>query len=396
VFEAVAVGIILGIITGLTPGIHVNTVAVLILSYSSLLSNYFSKEELAIIVFVNAIVHTFLDVIPAVFLGVPDEDTAIAILPMHELVLEGRGVEACFISAFSSFTAFLFSLPIFALFLTLKGLELGKLIPIVLIVVSIAVIMSERGEVFAGSLSVWRKRLYALIVFVISGLLGYSTLNNENLLLPLLTGLFASPILLTSAFSSSDLPKQDLSFTDPKVRDVLSGTIAGAFVSLFPGISSGVATVISSNHLKKPERIVTAISSSNTSNALLCFAVLFSMHKTRSGAVAVFKDLIGTQFDLAEFVALGVFSALIALLLTLALAVAFGRFVSSVKPSNLSKVVLIFLVLVIYKLTGAYGLFVFALSTLVGLLAVFLRVRRINCMGCIILPTVIFYLTSQL
>ena len=385
--EALALGILLGILTGLTPGIHSNTSATLILSLSPTLSRYFSREELALIVFTNAIVHTFLDVIPTVFLGVPDEDTAVGILPMHELALEGKGISACINSAFSSLGGFLLSLPFFYLILNVNLRGLDRLVPFVLIGVSVYLIGTER-EFLEGRV---KKVLQASTVFVLSGLLGYLCYGNYEMLLPLLTGLFASPILLTSIFTSSNLKRQEVSFHDPKLRDLISGVFAGTFVSTFPSVSSGVASLVSSNHLKDNQRIVSAVSSANTSNAILCFAVFISSGKVRSGAVSVFKEL-APVFDPTKLVEIGLIVALISVLLTIAFAIVFGRFAERIKPSKLSFLVLSFNVALIYTLTGGYGLFIFSLSTLVGILTVFFRVRRVNCMGSLILPTILSYL----
>ncbi|ADB58470.1 tripartite tricarboxylate transporter permease [Archaeoglobus profundus] len=384
--EAIALGVILGILTGLTPGIHSNTSAMLILSLASMLSRYFNREELAIVIFVNAIVHTFLDIIPTVFLGVPDEDTAVGVLPMHELVLDGKGISACINSAFSSLGGFLLSIPVFAIYLSLK-LDLSPIVPFVLIAVSAYLIGSER-EFLESRL---KKSLQALAVFVLSGLLGFLCFGNSNLLLPLLTGLFASPILLTSIFSAGKVDRQKIDFHNPSLKDVASGVLAGSFVSLFPSISSGVATLLSSNHLRDNQRIVSAISSANTSNSILCFAVFFSSGKVRSGAVSAFKMLF-PSLDPLKILYIGLIASLIATLLTIAFAIAFGKFSEKIKPSKLSLIVFVFNTIVVYALTGGYGLMIFALATLIGFLAVVFRVRRVNCMGSLIVPTILVYL----
>ncbi len=384
--EAVLFGVLLGILTGLTPGIHSNTSAMLILSTTSLLSKYFNREELAIVIFVNAIVHTFLDVIPTVFLGVPDEDTAVGILPMHELVLDGKGISACVNSAFSSLGGFLLSIPVFAIYLHLK-FNLSPIVPFVLIAVSAYLIASER-EFLESRL---KKSLQALTVFLLSGTLGYICFGNSSLLLPLLTGLFASPILLTSMFSGGNIGKQDVKLHNPSFKDVVSGVIAGSFVSLFPSISSGVATLLSSNHLRDNQRIVSAISSANTSNAILCFAIFFSNGKVRSGAVSAFKEIYPSLSPL-KLIYVGLMASLIATLLTIAFAIAFGKFAEKIKPSKLSLAVFVFNTVVVYILTKGFGLMVFAVATLIGFLSVIFKVRRVNCMGSLILPTILIYL----
>jgi len=387
VIEAIVLGILLGIITGLTPGIHSNTSATLILTLSPLLSNYFNREELAVIVFVNAIVHTFLDIIPTVFLGVPDEDTAAGVLPMHELVLEGKGISVCINSAFSSIGGFILSLPIFYLFLNINISKVSEFVPLVLIIVSAYLIGTER-EFLESKI---KKILQAFTVFALSGILGYFCFGNYNLLLPILTGLFASPILLTSIFTSGSIKKQDIEFYNPKLKDVISGVFAGSFVSIFPSISSGVATLISSNHLRSGQRIASAISSANTTNAILCFSIFISSNKVRSGAVSVFGKLT-SSFDPLKLIEIGTVVALISVLITVSFAIIFGKFAERIKPSKLSLIVFTFNIALIYILTKGYGLFIFAISTLVGLLTIIFRVRRVNCMGALIIPTILLYL----
>lgn len=97
------VGCALGIITGLIPGLHVNNVAILLIAISpTLLQHGISPVCIAIIIIANAVAHTFLDFIPSIFLGAPEAETALAVLPGHRLLLEGRGIEAIRLSALGS------------------------------------------------------------------------------------------------------------------------------------------------------------------------------------------------------------------------------------------------------------------------------------------------------
>ena len=91
---ATLIGIFLGTITGLIPGIHINLISIMILSLSPLLANYFSLLYLTVAIISMAITHTFLDFIPSIFLGCPDTDTELSVLPGHELLKKGQGYEA--------------------------------------------------------------------------------------------------------------------------------------------------------------------------------------------------------------------------------------------------------------------------------------------------------------
>ena len=102
IFAMSIVGSTLGAFTGLVPGIHVNTLAaVMLASYTSLFSaiSAFAEPE-AVPVLVSScilsasVVHSFMDFIPSLFIGAPDADEALTMLPGHRLLMEGRGMVA--------------------------------------------------------------------------------------------------------------------------------------------------------------------------------------------------------------------------------------------------------------------------------------------------------------
>ncbi|MEM0330980.1 MAG: tripartite tricarboxylate transporter permease [Archaeoglobaceae archaeon] len=397
-------GVILGLIAGIIPGLHSNTFSALIVSASAFLFLYFSPEDVMAMIITSAIAYTIANIIPATFLGVPSEDTAIAILPAHKMVLEGRGFEALLISCFSSLFSVFLSLPLFftALFVGLNYELFKRATPLVLICVATLLVMSERGEEFEGSLSAWRKRLYALAVFVASGMLGYIALQNSELaeitpagsvLLPLLTGLFGAPVLLFSIFTkSSGIPKQEIKLSFPEVSTTIKGSLAGFFVSIFPGISSGVATVVSSLGEKSDRGYIIAMSSANTANVIFCFFMLLAIGRTRSGSADALKSLnLIPSFQ--EIAVLSLISGLIAFVSTLSIGFFIAKKIDQIDGRKLSIAVFAFLITIIMALTGFYGLAVFFSAIPIGLSTQFLGVRRINCMGCLIMPITFWYLS---
>lgn len=99
-------GMGLGALSGLAPGIHVNTLAVLLVigipDLSPFLDGICSSAGcslppallLACTILSAAICHSFLDYIPSLIMGVPDETECLSVLPSHRLLLEGRGINA--------------------------------------------------------------------------------------------------------------------------------------------------------------------------------------------------------------------------------------------------------------------------------------------------------------
>src|SRR3989338_4984778 len=109
-------GILAGTFTGLAPGIHINLVSVVLISLSA--SFFVSLNPVYLVVFIvaMAITHTFVDFIPSIFLGAPDEGAELSVLPGHELLKQGRGYEAVMLTNYGSLAAifilFLISLPL--------------------------------------------------------------------------------------------------------------------------------------------------------------------------------------------------------------------------------------------------------------------------------------------
>ena len=233
-------GILPGTITGLIPGIHINLIGAILVSLS--VSLFYSVNSIYIVVFIvaMAITHTFVDFIPSVFLGCPDTDTELSILPGHELLKQGEGYEAILLTCYGSLAAIFILALIFlpAVFIISKTYDFVKpFIPYLLILVSSALIFSEK------------KKFCALLVFLLAGFLGLTVLNmtenSEKLLLTLLTGLFGSSSLLISIKNKSEIPKQKITKVKTKIlKPLIGAVIASPLCSFLPGLGSGQAAII--------------------------------------------------------------------------------------------------------------------------------------------------------
>lgn len=196
-------GTIAGTITGLIPGIHINLVAIIILGFSTTLLSITTPLTLIIFITSMAITHTFVDFIPSIFLGAPDEDTVLSILPGHQLLLKGRAYYATIFTLYGSITALVIILiftPIFIYLLPIIYPKILSIMPFILILVSGYLILNEGSSNKKGFRNNYQTKLWALIIFLLAGVLGIASLNLpiKEPLLPLLTGLFgASNIVLS-------------------------------------------------------------------------------------------------------------------------------------------------------------------------------------------------------
>jgi len=395
-FLALFLGVIAGTITGLIPGIHINLVAIFLVSSSAFFLKFTSPLSLAIFIVSMSITHTFLDFIPSILLGAPDEDTSLSILPGHELLLKGRGYEAIIYTLYGSIIAIpiiLLFTPLFIFILPKIFFYLKFIMFFILVFISSYLIIREENK------------LLAFLIFLLSGFLGLATLNLslKESLLPLLTGLFGSSSLITSIIKKEKIPKQKiLNFKKikPKIREIKNSIIAtilaSPLCSFLPALGSSQAAVIGSDMTKEKNKkeFLILLGSINTIVMGLSFVTLYSIQATRTGsAVAVQKILENfTPNNLIIILATIIFSSILASFLTIFLARFFSKNVSRINYKYLSMAVLIFLAVVVFIFSNFLGLLIFIIATFTGLAAILLKVRRTNLMGCLMLPSILLYL----
>ncbi|MBS3817038.1 MAG: tripartite tricarboxylate transporter permease [Candidatus Thermoplasmatota archaeon] len=441
-------GICLGIVTGLIPGIHVNTISILIVSsigiitlfVSGLISNLnpTSSELLLLIsmlVIGCLITHTFLNFIPATYFGAPEGETALSVLPAHRMLLEGRGFEAIKASAVGSFAATFIALLLIlpARFVMGNPINLYEkivpLIPLILFLVIFVLILQE-----GRSLLDYRPKLVAGGLFLLSGLLGFivltptgiytynwtlveqqDTTTTSVMLFPMFTGLFGISNLLVSLMDNPEIPEQrteDVKIrlkNKSKFRGILSGTMSGGLVGWLPGITAAAATTFTQFFTPKEQseeessrEFIMSVSAVDTACAIFTLVALFIILKARSGAMQAILKL--NEDNIKEWSALFqapdlfllllfavVISASTAYLLTLSLGKSFAGIHKKLEYEKISKGIILFLIILMFVLSGPIGLLIGTISTAVGLIPPLYGVKRVHLMGCIIFPVILFF-----
>ena len=393
---ALLLGIIAGTITGLLPGIHINLVSVLLIS----LVSYFSVTDpitLAVFVVSMAIAHTFLDFIPSIYLGAPEEDTFLAVLPGHQLLKEGNGHEAVVLTLHGSLlalAAILIFTPIFILLLPAIENKVQTVIPFVLLFITAYIVLREDQN----------KILSAIIVFLLSGFLGFAALNLpiKEPLLPLLTGLFGSSALIISLKDKISISKQkikalaEIKLSGKELKNSILGClIISPLCSFLPALGSGYAALISSEifaHSKKA--FLFSVGMLNTIIMGLSFVVVYSISKSRTGAAAAVRDLLQsiTLQDLTLIIISLVIAGTVSYVLGIKISKIFAKNITKISYGKISLAAIIFLAAIVVIFSNFLGVIVFITSTLLGIFAIQSGIKRIHLMGCLLLPTIIYYL----
>jgi len=397
---AFILGILAGTLTGLIPGLHINLVAVILLGFSATLLNITTPLTLVIFITAMAITHTFIDFIPSIYLGAPDEDSVLSVLPGHKLLLEKRGHYAVVMTLYGSLLALviisLFS-PIFIFHLPKIYPYIQRIMPIILILVSGYLIITEP-----------HKKIWALVIFLFAGFLGIATfnLNLNEPLLPMLTGLFGISTLIISIKQKTHIPPQ---FT-PKLKQIhlpkktlVNGTIASIIASPFtaflPGLGASQAAVIGSQIIEKKggleeREFLFLLGAINTIVMGLSFITLYSIQRTRTGAAVAISKLLPelTLTNIFTILAVVIISGIVAFILAVNISKLTAKYINKIKYAKLSIIIITFLALLTLYFTGPLGLLVFTISASLGIFTILTKIRRMHLMGCLLVPTILFYL----
>ncbi len=385
-------GIIAGTFTGLTPGIHINLIGAILVSLSTGILSSINPIFLVVFITAMAIAHTFIDFIPSIFLGCPDTNTELSILPGHELLKQGHGYQAVLLTAYGGLAAiFILLLITFPSILILSHFydDIQKIIPYILIILSGILILLEN------------KKFQAMLVFFLTGFLGWSVLNLElsQPLLPLLTGLFGASSLILSIKTNPQIPKQKI--VKPKIniiKPVIGALLASPICSFLPGLGSGQAAIIGYTFsLNKEDKrgFLVLLGAVNILVMGLSFVSLYAISKTRTGAAASIKEILSGNILLSHLIIMLItvlISGLISFYLTCALSKFCSENINKINYSKMSIITLIVLVIIVGLISKFSGLLVFIITTLTGIYCISLGVRRTNMMGCLLIPTIIYYL----
>ncbi len=391
------VGIFFGIFTGITPGVHINLVAVILLSISPFLLQYFSPLSLACLIIAMSITHTFIDFIPSTFLGAPEEGTALSVLPAHKLLLRGMAYEAVRLSSIGSLLALII--------VGCSSFFLVKIIPIIydsiknyigwilLGVVVFMIVKSKRKN----------KIFWSAFVFLLSGVFGIIifSLHMKDPLFSMFSGMFGLSMLLTSIFEKVAIPKQRLTeMIKVKKTNLLKATFAGSFsgglTSIFPGLGPAQSAIIASQLTGKlgVYSYIILIGGIGTASMMMSLLTLFSIEKARNGSIVVVQQLLQnvSANDFYMFIAAAFIAGGIAVFLSLYLAKIFSGFIAKVNYQMLCMAIILLIVVLSFVFGGWLGFVVLVVSTSLGVMAPLLKTERSQLMGCLLLPVILYFI----
>lgn len=390
----VLAGSALGTLSGLVPGVHANNFALVLAGIATAIPGpplFVGAAMLA-----AGVVHTFVNAVPAMALGVPDAEMAVTALPGHRLVLDGRGPEAIRLSALGSLLAVVAAVPlaipvtrvVTAVYPTVRAN-----LSIVLAAIVVALLAAEPTR---------RARAGAALSFALASGLGLlaldlspdAPLDAGGILAPLFAGLFGAPVLLDALSGGGVPPQRGDAIRLPRplvVGTAIAGSLAGAVVGYVPGVSAAIAAVavlVVVPGATGDRGYVVATSGVDTANTIFALFALVVIGQPRTGVLVAFDD-VGAPLEVPILLAGVLVAGAVGFALVIVLGDAYLAAVGRVSYWKLSVVVLAVLLGLSCVFAGRLGIVVFVVASAIGLVPVRARARRVHLMGVLIGPLIL-------
>ena len=389
-FSLILLGVLIGTITGILPGLHPNTIAFMTLPFylATSIELYVYMSILAGL----AVSHTFHEFLPAIILGAPEADSALSALPGAEMTMEGEARKAFKYSVFGGIFALLTLIALFPLLYYLAANYYNHIEPYMPGILAFFLLFIA---VYAHNI------LYSTIIVILSGKLGILSfevsVNSEYVLVAVFSGLFAVPAIINNLMQNFELPKQTKSRLSlfKSSKGGFTGFLAGILSGIVPGIGAAVATsfltpVMARNKEGAEEEFIAGMGGVNTVDIVVSFLALYLIGNPRSGTAVALQNVVEVGIEEIMFVAgASLFAAGIAIPLSFKTLDVFLAFTNQFDFNKILAAVLVFLILVNTYLTGLLGILIFGTAACIGWAALKAG-ERSSCMAVLLVPTTLF------
>lgn len=380
-------GILSGVITGLIPGIHPNTV--IFTSLPVYLSSEIGQPVYISFITGMSISHTFHDFLPAIFLSTPDAEAALSVVAAPEMVEDGEGLEAFVKTVQGGLNSLLvtgiLAVPMYFFFKDFYQVISEYMIYVLFFFLMYVIFHSDSLK-------------HSVMVALFSGSLGIisfqANVNQQFVLIPIFSGLFAIPGIISMTGENFQIPEQKqpetsiVSFS----RSGAAGTFAGLLAGTVPGIGAAVSTSFMAPLIENSkDGFLAAMGAINTSDIIFSMLSLLFIGNPRSGISVALQSITNpTKDQVLSIIALILFSVVISVPVALQVGARYQKLLKSIEMNKILYTVFLVIIGVTLWLTGIKGLLILFTSSLVGLPAMIYDERK-ACMAVLILPSLLSF-----
>ncbi|MFW5852444.1 MAG: tripartite tricarboxylate transporter permease [Nanoarchaeota archaeon] len=387
---AILLGILAGNFTGLIPGIHINLISAVAISYYAMTANI-PPLLVAIFIISMSTTHTFVDCIPSIYLGAPDQSHILTALPGHAMLMKGDGHNAVKLTIIGSMFTLIMSILLFGLFMKSMSIMNNFLkdnIGIILAILAAIILLIQKDKINSA------------LIFIISATLGIMVLSQDNLSNPLfhmLSGFFGVSLLLMSTKNKARIPMQNkkrlIIGTKTIKKSVLTASIAGFFAAFTPGFgTSQIMVIVQRIFNNSTKSFLILAGGMNTAGMIISLCSFFIIDKARNGSIVAIKSIIEniSYIELGLLLIVAIIAGGIASISTIYMSRFFSSLVNKINYKNVVLCVIAFIVLMSLIFDGALGILILITSASIGILAECFGVGKNNLMGCLIVPVIMY------
>lgn len=378
------IGILVGVFTGLIPGIHPNTII-----FASI--PFYMGKGLDFLIYASfisglSISHTFHDFLPAIYIQAPEANTALSTMPGAEKAAKGKGPEAFH----STLLGGIVSVSIFILLLPILYFHLDALYNL------IQPLMAYIVAFFLIFLVFKEESIAAINTTFLAGLIGLIALKSSFggvfILMPLFSGLFAVPAVTASLQKNFCLPEQDLTGEFKGYKGSFTGLASGLVAGIVPGVGAAASTSFLSPLMDKEFDFLAGMGGVNTTDILTSLIALLAVGNARSGAAVALQSLVRPEPEsIFLLVGLCIFGSGISALLALRTERVFLYLAEKFDFRIIGFTVLLIIFALSFILTGLFGILSLLTASLIGYYSL-VNGCRSCCMAVLLVPALLFFL----
>jgi len=417
VFLSTIAGTLVSVVVGCLPAMHVYNVATLfIVFYAAVSKSVLGSDPYVMMPFMMGLVvgWAILNTIPTVFLGAPDESSMLMVFPTQKYLMQGRGYEAVALTAVGALGGVICLLavsPFLPRIMPIARRVVGPNIFWILMLVIAYMVMSEfpkggdHGDTrFARLLDAWKSLSAGILTLLLSGWLGFILIRKPittefafSNIMPAFIGLFGVPWVIQNIISGTEVPKQYF----PKsidcsgfiiFRGVSAGFLGGFFAAFFPIVTGGIGGLLAGHATAQNDERSFIISQGASkfvyyAGAFLLFFVPMA-NIARGGLANMMRTMFVPRGAADYYMILGAvaISGALAFFLLGVLSRATIWLITRIDYRYASIAALLFMVGIVFGITGLQGLFLMTVATGIGMIPVIFHSRRSNCMGVLLIP----------
>lgn len=377
---------LIGIISGLIPGLHINNTIYLISNINV------ASEIKAIIFIISSIIFSFLSILPSTILSIPNSENYTAVLPSQKLTLNGKAYYAIHLYLTGVINAIIFGIPILIiLFLLIDYINstIQILTPIILIIGIIILLFNIKNN-------------YGLIIILFSSAIGYFSLSFANITNPLLviiSGLFGMSNILYLLQNKIIIPKQNLIIDNinlkTKIKIGIISPLLSFLVSLFPGLGNGFASYFGSKVMQlKDEGYILLNGAINVSVMIISFFMILFLEKSRTASALFLKDFAQNTFVFSFhwIIVFSIIGITFGYFITIYLSKFFVLRIHKFNYKIINITIIIFLNIIVILFSNYLGFIVFWICSIIGYICIKTNNPRILMMSSIIVPVLFYFI----